>query len=124
MKEELIIKEIRGKRYVLKKYTENRAEFSKPDFMGTGMALVGILRNCETLDNFECRVENVRERIEKSNEKIPKSLIKKGVFSATFETVYGFVDKDFLTNNMSIANKKRACELILRIMASIQKIQE
>lgn len=124
MKEELIIKEIRGKRYVLKKHTENRGSYPIPDFMGTGMALVGILRDCETLDNFECRVENVRERIEKSNEKIPKSLIKKGVFSATFETVYGFVDKDILTKNMSMVNKKRVSDFILRIMASIQKMQE
>ena len=124
MKEELVIKEIRGKRYVLKKYTENRAEFSKPDFMGTGMALVGILRDCETLDNFECRMENAREKIDKKYEKIPKSLIKKGVFSATFETVYGFVDKDFLIKNMSMVNKRRVCELILRTMESIQKMQE
>ena len=60
-KQNLVIFERRGVRYLLRDEEFHRDTFPQPDFMHTKKALVGILKENETIDQFVKRI-NARDK--------------------------------------------------------------
>lgn len=57
----IVVKTIRGRRYALRACSDNRVArgIPMPNFMNTGLALVGILQNNETIYQFAGRINEL-----------------------------------------------------------------
>ena len=116
-----ILKPFAGRMAVLKVLEESRSEYCLPDFMGTGYCLDGILRSGETLEDFIHRKQCIKERIEKNNEKLPQSLIKKKVFAVPKEKLYEEICRDPYLSRATSDVKRKFTDAILRILSKIER---